>query len=108
MYYKRNGQENTEWSTENKTFMLAYKFQITTTFSFSLYEMIFNQKLRNEIILTANASKNSQIYCKPSKNSKSYNLRPETQTDNHSQYPQVLKLASAIHVTSILNKDIKV
>ena len=54
-----NGNDTrfTERSTDIKLFPLSYNSQITKTLGTSQHEMIFNQKPRKPIILTANASK---------------------------------------------------
>ena len=57
-----------------KIFPLSYNSQITTTLGILPYEMVFNQKPRKPIMLTANAFKNAQGYCQPNKNSICYNL----------------------------------
>ena len=59
--------------------------------------MVFNQKPRKPIIITAKASKNAQGYCQPTKESICYNLPLYTHDEDHFQHPQTLKLASSTH-----------
>ena len=58
-------------------------------------------------MFTANAHKNAQGHCKPSKNSICYNLPLPTHDEDHFHHPQILKLASGSHTEWILNRDKK-
>ena len=69
--------------------------------------MVFNQKPRKPIMFTANASKNTQGYCQPDKDSQCYNLPLLTHDEDHFHHPQILKLASGTHTEWILNRDKK-
>ena len=102
-----NDTKYTEWSTDVKLFPLAYNSQRTTTLGMSAYEMVFNQKPRKPIVLTANAHKNAQGHCKPTKDSICYNLPLHTYDEDHFHHPQVLELASGTHTEWILNRDKK-
>ena len=102
-----NDTKYTEWSTVVKLFPLAYNSQITTTLRMSPYEMVFNQKPRKPIMFTANANKNTQGHCKPTKDSICYNLPLHTHDEDHFHHPQILKLASGTHTEWILNRDKK-
>ena len=73
----------------------------------SPYEMVFNQKPRKPIIVTANAHKNAQGYCQPNKDSIRYNLPLHAHDEDHFHYPQILKLASGTHTNRILKRDKK-
>ena len=73
----------------------------------SPYEMVFNQKPRKPIMLTANAHKNAQGHCKPTKDSICYNLPLHAHGKYHFHHPQILKLASGTHTEWILNRDKK-
>ena len=73
----------------------------------SPYEKVFNQKPRKPNMFTANAHKNTQIHCKPNKDSICYNLPLHTNDDDHFHPPQFLKLASGTHTEWILNRDKK-
>ena len=102
-----NDTKYTEWSTDVKLFPLAYNSQITTTLGMSPYEMVFNQKPRKPIMFTANAHKNAQGHCTPTKDSICYNLPLHTHDEDHFHHPQILKLASGTHTEWILNRDKK-
>ena len=102
-----NDTRYTEWSADVKLFPLSYNSQITTTLGMSPYEIVLNQKPRKPIILTANAHKNAQGYCKPNKDSICYNLPLHTHDEDHFHQPQILKLASGTHTEWILNRDEK-
>ena len=67
-----NDTKYTEWSADVKLFPLTYNSQITTTLGMSPCEMVFNQKPRKPIMLTANSHKNAQGYCQPNKDSICY------------------------------------
>ena len=54
-----NDTKYTEWSTDVQLFPLAYNSQITTTLGLSSYEMVFDKKPRELIIITADSSKKS-------------------------------------------------
>ena len=95
----------TEWATDVKLFPLSYNSQIATTLGMSPYEMVFNQKPRKPIMFTANASKNTQGYCQPIKDSICYNLPLHTYDEDHFNHPHFLKLASGTHTEWILNND---
>ena len=56
-------------------------------------------------MFTANASKNTQGFRQPNKNSMCYNLPLHTQDEDHFLHPQILKLASGTHTEEILNRD---
>ena len=58
-------------------------------------------------MFTANAHKNAQGYCQPSKDSIGYNLPLHTHDEDHFHHPQILKLASGTHTEWILNRDKK-
>ena len=58
-------------------------------------------------MFTANAHKNAQGHCKPSKDSICYNLPLHTHDEDHFNHPQILKLASGTHTERILNRDKK-
>ena len=73
----------------------------------SPYEMVFNQKPRKPIMLTANAHKNAQGHCKPNKDSICYNLPLHMHDEDNFHHPQILKLASGTHTEWILNRDKK-
>ena len=92
-----NDTRYTKWSKDVKLFPLSYNSQITTTLRMSPYEMVFNQKPRKSIMFTANAHKNAQGYCQPSKDSICYNLPVHTHDEDHFHHPQILKLASGTH-----------
>ena len=64
-----NDTKDTEGSTDEKLFPLAYISQVTTTLGLSPYELVFNQKPRKQIMFTANSSKNAQGYCQPANES---------------------------------------
>ena len=96
-----------EWSASVKLFPLSYNSQITTTLGMSPYEMVFNQKPRKPIIITAKAHKNAQGHCKPNNDSICYNLPLHTHDEDHFHHPKILKLASGTHAEWILNKDKK-
>ena len=93
--------------TDVKLFPLSYNSQITTTLGMSPYEMVFNQKQRKPIIITANAHRNAQGYCQPNKGPICYNLPLHTHDEDHFHHPQILKLASGTHTEWILNRDKK-
>ena len=80
-----------------KLFPLSYNSQNTTTLGQSLYEMVFNQKPRKQILFTANSSKNTQGYCQSTKESIFYNLPLHTHNEDHFHHQQTLKLASGTH-----------
>ena len=67
--------------------------------------MVFNQKPRKPIMFTANASKNTQGYCQPIKDSICYNLPLHTYDEDHFNHPHFLKLASGTYTEWILNRD---
>ena len=102
-----NDTRYTEWSADVKLFPLAYNSQITTSLGMSPYEMVFNQKPRKPIMFTANAHKNAQGHCKPTKDSICYILLLHTHDQDHFHHPQILKLASGTHTEWILNRDKK-
>ena len=102
-----NDTKDTEGSTDEKLFPLAYISQTTTTLGLSPYEMIFNQKSRKPIMFTAISSKNVQGYCQPTKESKCYNLPLHTHVEDHFHHPQFLKLAFGTHTVWVLNRDEK-
>ena len=102
-----NDTKYTEWSTDVKLFPLAYNSQVTKTLGMSPYKMVFNQKPRKPIMFTANAHKNTQGYCKPTKDSLYYHLPLHTHDEDHFHHPQFLKLASGTHTEWILNRDKK-
>ena len=89
-----NDKRYTELSTDVKLFPLSYKSQITTTLVLSPYEIVFNQKPRKPILITANSSKNAQGYRQPTKESICYNLPLHTHDEDHFHHPRILKLAS--------------
>ena len=80
---------------------------ITKTLGMSPYEIVFNQKPRKPIMFTANASKNTQGYCQPNKDSICYNLRLYTLSEDHFHHPQILKLDSGTHTEWILKRNKK-
>ena len=80
-----------------KIISLSYNSQKTTTLGMSPYEMVFNQKPRKAMMLTINAHKNAQGYCKPHKDSICYNLPLQTHDEDHFHHPQILKLGSGTH-----------
>ena len=47
-------------------------------------------------MFTANASKNTQGYCQPNKDSICYNLPLHTHDEDHFHHPQISKLASVL------------
>ena len=104
-----NGNDTlyTEWSTDVKLFPLSYNSQITTTLGLPFNEMVFNQKLRKQIMFTANSLKNSQGYCQPFKESICYNLPRHAHDEDHFHHSQILKLTSGTHYKSISNRDEK-
>ena len=102
-----NDTRYTEWSTDVKLLPLSYNSQVTTTLVMSPYELVFNQKPRKAKKLTANAHKNAQGYCQPTKDSICYNLPLHTHDEDHFHHPQNLKLASGTHTEWILNRDKK-
>ena len=86
-----NDTRYTEWPADVKLFPLSFDTQITTTLEISPCEMVFNQKPRKPIKFTANAHKNTQVYCQSNKDSKCYNLLLHTHDDDHFHHPQILK-----------------
>ena len=78
-----------------------------TTLGTSPYKMVFNQKPRKPIMFTANAQKNAQGYCKPTKDSICYNLPLHTYNEYHFHHSQTLNLASGTHTEWILTRDKK-
>ena len=102
-----NDTRYTKWSTDVKFFPLSYKSQTTTTLGMSPNEMVFNQKPQKPIMFTANAHKNAQGYCQPTKGSICCNLPLDTHEGDHFHDPQILKLASGTHTEWILNRDKK-
>ena len=100
----RNDTRYTEWLTDVKLFPLSYNSQITTVFELSPYEMVFNQKPRKPIMFTANSSKNTQDYCRPTKEFICYNLPLHTHDEDHFHHPQILKVASGTHTKWILKR----
>ena len=69
--------------------------------------MVFNQKPGKPIMFTANAHKNAQGHCTPTKDSICYNLPLHTHDEDQFHHPQILKLASGTHTEWILNRDKK-
>ena len=63
-----NDTRYTECSTDVKLVPLSYKAQITTTLGLSPYEMVFNQKPRKSIMITATSSKKHKVMINPLKN----------------------------------------
>ena len=102
-----NDTRYSEWPTDVKLFPLSYNSQITTTLRMSPYEMIFNQKPRKPIMLTANAHKNTQGHCQPNEDSICYNLLLHTHDEDQFHRQQFRKLASGTHTEWILNRDKK-
>ena len=96
-----NDTRYTEWSTNIKLFPLYYNLQITTTLGLSPYEMVVNQKPRKPIMFTANSSKNTQVFCQPTKES------IYTHDGDHFHRPHILKTASGTHTKWTLNRDKK-
>ena len=58
-------------------------------------------------MFTANAHKNTQGYCQPSKDSICYNLPLHIHDEDHFHHPQILKLASGKDTEWILNRNKK-
>ena len=90
-----------------KTFPLAYKSQITTTFGLSPYKKVFNQKPRKPIRFTVNSSKNAQVFCQPTKDSICYNLPLHTYDEDRFHRRQISKLAPGSHTESVSSRDKK-
>ena len=59
--------------------------------------MDINQKPRKPRMFPAHASKNTQAYFQPTKESKYYNLPLHTHDKDHFYRPQFLKLAFGTH-----------
>ena len=59
--------------------------------------MVINQKPRQQIIFTANSSKNTQGYCQLTKESVCYNLPLHTHDEDQFHHPQKLKLPSGTY-----------
>ena len=78
-----NDTRYAEWSKDVRILPLSYNSQITTTLGMSPYEMIFNQKPRKPKMFRANASKSTQGYCQPNKDSICYNLPLHTHDEDH-------------------------
>ena len=57
--------------------------------------------------LTCQLNKNTQGYCRSTKDSICYNLPLHTHDENHFHHPQILKLSSGTHTKWILNRDKK-
>ena len=72
--YNGNDQKYTELSRNVKVFPLPYHSQTTIAFRLTPYEMVFNQKPRKPMMLTANSSKTHKVIV----NQKRLNLLPPT------------------------------
>ena len=102
-----NDTRYTECSADLKLFPLSYNSKIATTLGMAPYKMVFNQKPRKPIMITANAYKKTQAYCQPNKDSICHNLPLHTHDEDQIHHPQNLKIASSTHTEWILNRDKK-
>ena len=87
-----------------KTLIVKGRKSFPTSISFPngrklpTYEKVFfTHKPQKPIMFAANASKNAQGYCQPSKDFKRYKLPLHTHHEDHFYHPKLLKLVSNTH-----------